>query len=396
MPVTPAPAPAADPLMSVTGALVESNDRLLGLIALTALEPTSLDERARVQAIVDKARVILGADVARLNGTSLASPAGYQCGDCPSVGLECMSAREQLANGDEFELSFFRAEPFGTPDTKLLAAVVNLIANAVRTARMHQSALAQAAVAREHDAAAKITSAALPDPASLPQLPHTSIHASMTPARETGGDLYTWSVIDDQLWFAVGDVSGKGLPAAVLMTTVINAVEGAIRQHHAEGVGRVMEAIEQWAFRPLSSAAMFVTLAVARFSPSADDASGGGTLCLANAGHSPIVFGRDGHGKRLDATAPPVGVLQGLLPEVQTIEIRKHDLVVLATDGFTEQENADGVAYGEDRFDCEVAAFPSTLTAAEVGTQLAQQLNDHTGNQQQSDDRTLMVLRFGA
>ncbi|KAG1648127.1 Protein IcfG [Nymphon striatum] len=258
--------------------------------------------------------------------------------------------------------------------------------NAITTARMHRAALDQAMVAKEHATAARITTAALPDPDQVPAIEGVSLFANLVPARNTGGDLYAWREINGSLWFALGDVSGKGLPAAVQMSTITSAIEAGFRQHHLDGPDAVVEAVGRWVHDRLSESGMFVTLAVGHWDPATCE------LRLANAGHSPIVFRRDGESERIDATAPPVGVIEGMPTIATVIETRPDDLLVLATDGFTEQDNPDGEMYGEDRFDDTIAV--ATGGAVAVGEHLLNELAEHGQDCEQSDDRTLMVLHF--
>lgn len=368
---------------SLTSALIDANDRLLGLLALITDEaPPSLDNDTLITAIVDRAAPIL-----KLDGVTVTGAADYRWGSPDSNGSGEWSSTHVIPEQGEAEITFHRkATRFNTADTKLLGAVAKLITNAVTTARMHRAAMDQAMMAKEHATAARITTAALPDPDATPDVDGVTMFANLVPARNTGGDLYAWKEIDGCLWFALGDVSGKGLPAAVQMSTITSAIEAAFRQHPDEGPDAVVDAVARWVHARLSESGMFVTLAVGHFDPTTR------LLRLANAGHSPIVFRRDGVSERIDATAPPVGVIEGIPVIPTVIETRTDDLLVLATDGFTEQDNADGEMYGEDRFDETIAGAEGD--AAAVGTMLLDELAEHGQDQEQSDDRTLMVLHF--
>jgi sigma-B regulation protein RsbU (phosphoserine phosphatase) len=368
---------------SLTSALIDANDRLLGLLALiTDQAPGSLDNDVLITAIVDRAAPIL-----KLDRVTVAGAAEYEWGVVLENPKGSWTSTHAIPEQGDADITFVRrCTRFNTPDTKLLGAVAKLISNAITTARMHRAAMNQAMMAKEHATAARITTAALPDPEMVPAVDGVTCFANLVPARTTGGDLYAWREIDGKLWFALGDVSGKGLPAAVQMSTITSAVEAGFRQHHAEGPDEVIAAVGRWVHDRLSESGMFVTLAVGVFDPTARK------LRLANAGHSPIVFRRNGTSERIDATAPPVGVIEGIPTIESVIDIEADDLLVLATDGFTEQDNPAGEMYGEDRFDDTIAVAEGT--APEVGAHLLNELADHGMDCEQSDDRTLMVLHF--
>jgi len=368
---------------SLTSALIDANDRLLGLLALITDEaPGSLDNDVLITAIIDRAAPIL-----KLDRVTVSGAADYEWGSVLENPKGSWTSTHAIPEQGDADITFIRrGTRFNTADTKLLGAVAKLISNAITTARMHRAAMNQAMMAKEHATAARITTAALPDPDMIPEVEGVTCFANLVPARTTGGDLYAWREIDGKLWFALGDVSGKGLPAAVQMSTITSAVEAGFRQHHTEGPDEVIAAVGRWVHDRLSESGMFVTLAVGLYDPDTRK------LRLANSGHSPIVFRRNGVSERIDATAPPVGVIEGI-PTIETvIEIEADDLLVLATDGFTEQDNPAGEMYGEDRFDDTIAKAAGT--APEVGTHLLDELADHGMDCEQSDDRTLMVLHF--
>lgn len=370
-------------LNSLTSALVDANDRLLGLLALITDEaPTSLDIEVLIDAIVDRAARILHLDRVKISGGIT-----YRWGqvDPQPAGLWVNEAEVPDHESVVIEVARYPTR-FDTGDAKLLGAVAKLVVSAISTAHMHRQALDQALVAKEHATAARITTAALPKPGSEPQVSGVSMFADLVPARTAGGDLYAWREIDGRLWFALGDVSGKGLPAAVQMSMVTYAIDAAFERLPDSSPEELVDEVSRWVHGRLSDSAMFVTLMVGHFDP--DTA----TLTIANSGHSPIVFCRAGETNRLEATAPPVGVVEGLTPTPQSIKVQADDLLVIATDGFTEQDNSDGEMYGEDRFDETISTAAGT--AVEVGEMLLDELATHGEGCEQADDRTLMVLRF--
>lgn len=374
-------------LASLTGALVDANDRLLGLLALiTDDAPTSLDMAQMIDSILDRAAPILDLDMVQIDGVD-----EHVWGRRPPHRTEgSWTTSLEIADVGPVNIEFLRGyRRFDTGDTKLLAAVAKLVTNAVATARVHQTTLAQEVVAREHSTAAQVATAALPDRSTIPNVPSLSFFAELLPARETGGDLFTWQRVADSVWFAIGDVSGKGLPAAVLMSTAVSAVDASISRHHPHGPRAVVSAVDTWLHQRLSNAAMFVTLAIGEWNVHTR------TLKIANAGHSPIVWCTEGTTARVDATAPPIGVLHGCETSHWVATTKPGDVLALATDGLTEQGDANGEMFGEDRFDETLGAIATTaVDAHEIGQDLLTRVADHGAGCVQSDDRALLVLRF--
>lgn len=389
IPVASAEPESTDPLVSLTGALVDANDRLLGLLSLiTSDAPTSLDAAQMVDSIAERAASILELDQVALCGvenhtwttTSTTSSTSFAGTWSTSVAVDEIG---------ELEFSFARLNrTFDTGDTKLLAAVARLMANAVATAHVHRKTLAQEVVAREHATAAAVAAAALPDPASMPQREGLTFFAHLTPARETGGDLFTWQEIDECVWFAIGDVSGKGLPAAVLMSTAVSAIDASMTRSHHGGPAAVAAAVDRWLYQRLSDAAMFVTLAIGQWN------SETAQLTVANCGHSPILWCTDSGAIRVDATAPPIGVLPDCAPSPWTCTTTTGDALILATDGFTEQPDRSGQMFGEDHFDARAVEARALGDATLIGASLLDQIERHGQDCPQSDDRALMVLGF--
>lgn len=373
-------------LASLTGALVDANDRLLGLLSLiTNAPPASLSSHDLIDSIVGQAAPILDLDHVRVTGAET-----HAWGILSSTGIAGQwETTVALDSVGHVHVAFFRDHTrFDTGDTKLLAAVAKLIANAVATALVHRRTLQQEVVGREHATAAQVAAAALPDTSAVPGPAGLSFFANLVPARETGGDLFTWQEIGTDVWFAIGDVSGKGLPAAVLMSTAVSAIDASMLRHHEAGPAEVLAAVDRWLHQRLSNAALFITVAVGKWNSITNE------LTIVNAGHSPIVWCNEGTNSRVEASAPPLGVLEGCATTPWVCTTRPGDALVLATDGFTEQVNTSGDLFGEDEFDMAVASAAHAGSASVVGHTLLQNVADHGTDCAQSDDRALMVLCF--
>ena len=160
-------------------------------------------------------------------------------------------------------LKISRDQVFSTGDRKLMTAVAEVALGAVQASVMHENAVASALVAQEHQTASELAQLVLPS--SQPNLAGAAIFARSDPAREAGGDFYCFDEVDGRVLFAVGDVSGKGLPAAVTMTTVVSAAMAAFASKGSLGPTSVLRYIDRWLYQSLDDAAMFVTLLVGSY-----------------------------------------------------------------------------------------------------------------------------------
>lgn len=209
-------------------------------------------------------------------------------------------------------------------------------------------------------------------------------HAILHPAQEVGGDLYELlRTPDGNLVVVIGDVSGKGIPAALFMAVTVTLVRAMAPESLDPGsiLRRVSDALV--AHNPRS---MFVTLLCA-----VHDAHTG-QLRYASAGHPPGVLVRKGTAACLP-TEPNMaaGIRPGLAASAQTVELQAGDLVVFYTDGVTEAFNPAGELYGESRLLNELARC-SGHTAAEAAEAVLRSVRNYAGDAPQSDDIAVLAL----
>ncbi len=211
------------------------------------------------------------------------------------------------------------------------------------------------------------------------------VHAILHPAREVGGDLYeVLRMPDGNLLTVMGDVSGKGIPAALFMavtTTLVRAL-GPESRGPEEILRRVNDALAS--HNPYT---MFVTLMCAIYDVRT------GRLDYASAGHPPGVLIRDG-GAQFVPLAPGMmaGIKAGLSAPSQSLHLLPGDLVVFYTDGVTEAFNAAGSFYGEPRL-LEELASQSGQTAVATTEALLRSVRAYAGTAPQSDDIAILTLR---
>ena len=224
-------------------------------------------------------------------------------------------------------------------------------------------------------------------PRSFPPFPDRhdiGLYASMVPAREVGGDLYDYFIQGGRLYFCIGDVSGKGIPASLVMATAMNLFRVVGRQElpPAEIARQINETLAEG-----NEQMMFVTM----FIGALDLADGGLDFC--NCGHNPpVLLSRGGEAKFLSCKANTcIGVVPGYAFEGEHVELKDTPLF-LYTDGVTEAEDPEHEQFGEGRL---VAALSGRYEGVEaVARGLAEKVKEHVGGALASDDLTMVCLEW--
>jgi sigma-B regulation protein RsbU (phosphoserine phosphatase) len=227
-------------------------------------------------------------------------------------------------------------------------------------------------------------------PSTFPPFPERDefdIHAVMRPAREVGGDLYDFFLLDEhRLCVIVGDVSGKGVPAALLMTVTKYLIEVCA----GEGAppDEVLRRVNNQLARN-NEACMFVTTFIGILDWRT------GEFLFASGGHNPALLSEpDGETTFLDARGDPA---IGLLPDAQfmthRLVLRPGALIVAYTDGVTEAFNAQGEAFSEERLRDSVRGLVSR-PSREIVERLVQEIDSFCSGEPQTDDITIVALRF--
>ena len=257
---------------------------------------------------------------------------------------------------------------------------------AVEQQRMREEA---ARVAGELAAARTIQINSLPSAATLFAGEHRfAVAALLEPAREVGGDLYDFFMLDaHHLFFVIGDVSGKGVPASLFMAVTKALAKSAARR----GEPKVAEIIvtanrEIGAENPES---FFVTAIAGIFDPDS------GRLVLCNAGHdAPLCRRADGRIEALAAASgPPLCVLDGFPYAAEEYVLDHGDMLLLFTDGLTEANNVAGDLFGGERVAAALAGLPAACDAEGMLAAMREQLRQFVGAAEPSDDLTLLALQ---
>ena len=264
----------------------------------------------------------------------------------------------------------------------LILLLLGLILNrGVKSARRRRLDREHAQIIRnELKIANKIQTHLLPK--EFPVRDDVDIYGLVTPAKEVGGDLFDYRIRDEKLFFCVGDVSGKGTPASLLMSVTISYFRAIISRESRPA--KIMEWINSMAVRG-NEEYMFVTLFIGVLDLPT------GRLRYCNAGHdAPLII--DENVVTLDVEANlPVGVLENFKYVEQQTTIPSSATILLYTDGVTEAVNATNNLYGIDLLKriCSNASTPKELVD-NIGNDIRQFAN----GTEQSDDITMLAIHF--
>lgn len=243
----------------------------------------------------------------------------------------------------------------------------------------------KASIESELNVANSIQMSMLPN--VFPDREGLDMYASMTPAKEVGGDLYGYLLKNDNLYFCLGDVSGKGVPASLFMAQVTRLFRTlANQQLSPSDICTHMNDALSGDENPTN---MFVTLFVGMV----DLVSGHLSFC--NAGHNPpVIGGGEHHGDFLEMKPNfPIGVLPGLEFEGEEIESIQGRALFIYTDGLNEAENREHEQFGDERL-LDILRNTHFDTARQVIETLAAEVEKHRDGADPNDDLTMMCLRI--
>ncbi|HEX5473734.1 MAG TPA: SpoIIE family protein phosphatase [Vicinamibacterales bacterium] len=257
---------------------------------------------------------------------------------------------------------------------------------AIENARLYRETMEKARMEQEMRIAAEIQQALLPKAGRVG--PYFRAAAASLPCRSIGGDFFDYVDLPDASFgFALGDVAGKGPPAALLsaMMQGIFAAQAASNDGPAQTIARVNLALYR---RGIES--RFVTLMYGSLRAN-------GELTYCNAGHNPplVVGSRPGSVRRLETGGPIVGLFEAAAFQEETITLAPGDWLIVFSDGVSEAMSASGEEYGEARLlesvEAHVGVEPPEMLQA-----IFSDVRAFTKGAAQSDDITALVLRFAS
>jgi sigma-B regulation protein RsbU (phosphoserine phosphatase) len=300
--------------------------------------------------------------------------------ETPVMFLSALEEAANKARGFEIGGNDYLTKPFEMLEVK--ARVRSLLKAKAYTEAVRERIASELRIARE------IQLGILPaDISACTQGTGLDISAVLEPAKEVGGDLYEVLRTDDgRVVVAVGDVSGKGIPAALFMavaSTLIRMMAQRLKTPE-EIVLQVSDALTAQNPRNL-----FVTLFCAVFDPQT------ARVTCASAGHPSPVLLRPGSAPSLPfrSSTMVAGILPGMEVGSQTLELRPGDTLVLYTDGVTEAFSPEEVLFGDARLIAQLTREPGGK-AAETVASVLRAVRQHAGDYPQSDDITIVAVRY--
>jgi serine phosphatase RsbU (regulator of sigma subunit)/pSer/pThr/pTyr-binding forkhead associated (FHA) protein len=282
---------------------------------------------------------------------------------------------------------------FDEEDLELLVAVAGPVSVAIENARLHEIAIKLRDMEREAQDARAVQLALIPE--KTPQVPGYQFWHYYEPARSVGGDYFDYrplprsgSPLDQppERWaIAIGDVSGKGMPAALLMARLSSEVSLLVQTE--PDPSRVVEVLN----RNLCASRTedhFITLLLVVLDGERHE------LTVLNAGHMGPMIRRSSRSIQVigeEQAGPPLGIMEEHVCEAVTASLGIGDVVLLYTDGGNEALDKEGRLFGIERLKQTLATAP--LDAGNVGQAILDAIHQHAGGRAQSDDIT--ILCFG-
>jgi sigma-B regulation protein RsbU (phosphoserine phosphatase) len=277
---------------------------------------------------------------------------------------------------------------FDEEDQRLLAIIAAQSAQVVENARLFEREKELLHMKHEVELAARIQRNLLPR--RSPEIPGYDIAGLSIAAQEVGGDYFDFIPLPEGLLgICLGDVSGKGLPASLLMSNV----QAILRTHSS--FGNSPAAALAGANRLLfdcTDTDKYVTLFYGALDPST------GILRYANAGHDrPLLFDRDGASHRLEKRSVMLGMTGDFTFAEESVEIDEGEILVVVSDGITEASGRVGEAEEEEEFGeeklVEVVRQARSLGAGEIAAAILDAVRMHATGMPQDDDMTVVVIK---
>jgi serine phosphatase RsbU (regulator of sigma subunit) len=246
-----------------------------------------------------------------------------------------------------------------------------------------QLGLMRQSIEQELRLARSIQQASLPQ--EVPELEGWQISPYYQPAREVGGDFYDFHLLSgDRLGLVVGDATGKGVPAALVMSTTCGMLRAVSQTLDSSSPGEVLEQVNE-ALVPSIPTNMFVTCFYAILEPKR------GSLTYANAGHDVPYLHRNGAAEELKARGMPLGLMPGMGYEEDQIVLEEGEAALFYSDGLVEAHDPEGEMFGFPRLRELIAEYAEKELLEEA---LLEELYSFVGEGwKQEDDITLLTLR---
>ncbi len=280
------------------------------------------------------------------------------------------------------DLESDHVDAFTEADAELLQFFAGAAALAIEKALLHRQVLEKQRIESQLRIARQVQAGLLPS--GPPELAGYDVAAVNLPTWEIGGDYYDYIPLPDgRLGLVVADVSGKGVPAALIMATFRAALRTALRREgSAPGVAEEMNRV----LLEVTGASRYVTAVYGILDPAS------GSFTYVNCGHNPpLLLGPGGRREVLETGGPALGVLADGVFETGRVVLGPGDLLALYTDGVVEPADAGDVEFGLDRLESRLLAGAG-LPAGDVVFSIMNATHAWAAREGYADDFTLVVV----
>jgi phosphoserine phosphatase RsbU/P len=270
-------------------------------------------------------------------------------------------------------------------DYDFIATLSSLALVSDENARMQQQMIEKQRMEKELSIAREIQFSLLPQ--SIPNIATYGIATAFQPAYQVGGDYFDFiPVSDSELAFAIGDVSGKSTPAAMIMASLQASLRALASMQISDPV-LTIQRINKLLVRSHGKSNKYVTFFYGILNHQTHD------LVYVNAGHCyPLIVKKNGKVDRLETGGMVMGFFDEVPYKAGHYRLEPDDLVILYTDGVSELVDSEGEEFGTDRI-VDVLKKNQDESVSEIRDQLVRNLTSHRGEENQFDDLTLILLK---
>ncbi len=318
---------------------------------------------------------------ARFKGEDSILASGIRSAMCVPLWYTASGGGQDAVIGLVYVDSLQHAHSFDEDDLRVLTALANVAAAKIENVRLLEESLEKRRMEEDMRIAAEIQTGLLPREA--PRVPGYDLVGCNRPCRTVGGDYYDFGLEAGRLLIALGDVSGKGTGAALLMTVL----RAAVRANWTEpSLSHAIVRINRSVCQNVPSN-KYVTFFLAALDPAR------GRLDFVNAGHNPPLLTRqDGRVERLETGGLVLGMFDDVPYEQGSVELLMGDTLLVYSDGVTETWSPEDEEFGEERLIALIAENRG-LEAAQLQELVLRELERFEKGARATDDRTLVVLK---
>lgn len=308
----------------------------------------------------------------------------YKSLNCDGVKLIVPMVIQDEIKGYIFLGEKFNKAPFTESDSEFLSTLANIAIISLENARLFEETLEKKRLEEELNMAQQIQAMLLP--AFMPNIARYDIHGFNVPSKHVGGDYYdVLKLNDNEYIFTIADVSGKGMPASLLMSNLQAGLHTLYSENHS--ISEITYRLNNLIFRN-TSIEKYITFFISKIDLLANK------LEYVNAGHNPpYLFSNDGNFKELKEGGIIIGMMENMPFETGVVEFEKDSILTMFTDGVTEAMSPGDVPFDEFRV---IEFFQNNLktaTTEQINKKLVEELYSFAGDPTKDDDITILTIK---